>query len=43
MASLAVTDAAKTQFLKLGDKLQSPQSPTAFKNCTHCQGVVHNI
>lgn len=40
MASLAVTGAARPHLRKMGDKLSAP---TSFKNCTHCQGQVHNV
>ena len=40
-ASTALTGAAKTQFRKLGDKLNSPTG--SFKSCTHCQGSVKNV
>jgi len=43
IASVAVTGAARTHLMKLGDKLQAPQSSSSFKNCTHCQGTVQNI
>ena len=43
IASVAVTGAARTHLMKLGDQLQAPQSSSGFKNCTHCQGTVQNI
>ena len=41
LASLAVTGAAKTHLMKIGDKLTEPSS--SFKSCTHCLGTVQNI
>jgi len=41
--SQSISHLARTHLMKLGDKLQAPQSSSSFKNCTHCQGTVQNI
>ena len=42
-SSQSISHLARTHLMKLGDKLQAPQSSSSFKNCTHCQGTVQNI
>ena len=43
LSSQSISHLARTHLMKLGDKLQAPQSSSSFKNCTHCQGTVQNI
>ena len=43
LSSQSISHLARTHLMKLGDKLQAPQSASSFKNCTHCQGTVQNI